>query len=280
MTTLAGRTPATIGNAEVEVEAANREILTIRSSPGTPRLQELVGVRAGGYLRAALDEVCPEEKAAGTPLYLLLDDVAGTTLVAQWAFSDIARNIGPTTGNAKIMPVMRSICIGFRPGSSALDDEGRARADQNATRVQPLRNELDPRGWHAFPQLEGVNFRRARRIDVWREGGKLKVESHFQDSAGLPGTDDRMAVHEYLISATVGADGLLEEIDARPGTLPYAACRVAPLNLSALIGAPVRSLRDEVLRRLKDTLGCTHLNDMARSLAEVPILARNLSTSI
>ena len=273
----AGASPTIVGEASVDVLAMMRQLTSISASPAPPGIQRLVGVRAGGYLRAALAEAVPEEKLAGTPLFLLLDDLAGATLVSGWAFSlwhedwiRMARR-----GDAKT-PVMQGICIGFRPGSPALDEEGRSRGEQNVARVVPLPNPADPAGWHPLPALPEVNFRRARRIDVWREGDELAVESHFQDSASAPDGGDRWAVHEYLIHARIGADGTLKSIEALPGTLPYAACRAAPVNLQVLIGTPVRALRDEVLERLRFTSGCTHLNDMTRSLAEVPILAQHL----
>lgn len=265
--------PSVIDEATVDVQVANREVLSISSTPTPPRLTDLIGVRAGGNLRAAIDEACPEEKQAGTPLHLLLDDLAGATLVAGWAFSDSARRAGAAPHEMRIMPVMRGTCIGFRSGSNALDSEGRARADQNSSVVVPLTNPDDPDGWHAFPQIAGINFRRARRIDVWREGPNLAVTSHFQDSVNLPGCEERLAVHEYLVSATVNAAGQLITVEARPGTLPYAACRVATYNLAALLGTHVGELRDAVLTMLKGSSGCTHLNDVARSLADVPILA-------
>jgi hypothetical protein len=44
-----------------------------------------------------------------------------------------------------------------------------------------------------------------------------------------------------------------------------------------MIGTPLRELRQEVLERLRGTLGCTHLNDVLRALAEVPqMLAKAL----
>ena len=267
----------TTSEAVLDATVAKRQIQAISASPTPPRLQELVGVRAGGYLRSALLEVVPEELEAGTPLYLLLDDLAGASLVSTWALSQwrddwltIVRGPGGKT------PVMQGICIGFRPGSPALDQEGRSRTNQNYSRVKPLVNPNDPKGWHALPDFPGVNFRRARRIDVWRDGDELVVESSFQDSASSRDRDGRISVHEYLIHAVVGSDNRLKQIEAIPGTLPYSSCRSAPANLEVLLGTPVRDLRNVVLEKLKFTGGCTHLNDMARALAEVPALAGGL----
>lgn len=272
-----GATPVHLAQADVDVIAADRQIRSIAATPAPPHLQQLVGVRAGGYLRAALEEAVPEEKAAGTPLYLLLDDLAGSTLVSRWAASRWRADWVEATQAANAMrQKMEGVCIGFRPGSSALGSEGRPAPDPNSSRVEPLPNPADPAGWHDLPTLPGINFRRARRIEVWREGEDIIVESHFQDSGSAPDGGDRWAIHEYLLEARIDAEGLVAELRATPGTLPYAACRVAPINNEVLIGTPVRDLRDTVLEKLKFTGGCTHLNDMLRSLAEAPVLAAAL----
>lgn len=262
-----------LSNATFDVTAASRSILSISATPTPARLQELVGVRAGGHLRNALLDIVPEEKDAGSPLYLLLDDLAGATLVSVWAFSQWKADWLETAGP---MRKMEGICIGFRPGSGALDSRGFSIGVQNQSRVVPLPNPADPWGWHELPRLDDINFRRARRIDVWREGECIMVESHFQDSASTPDGGDRSAVHEYLVHARIGPDGLLQALDAEPGTLPHPDCRAAPANTGVLIGTPACALRETVLDKLKFTGGCTHLNDMLRSLAEVPVLARHL----
>jgi len=170
LTRAAGSAPELLGEAEAVVIAVEREIRSITATPNPPGLQQLVGVRAGGYLRNALAEAIPAEKAAGTPLYLVLDDMAGTTLVSRWAFSRWTEGWMERMAQRPNLPKMEGICIGFRPGASSLDENGRPLRSQNATRVVPLRNPADPDGWHPFPPHEGPHFRRARRIDVWREG--------------------------------------------------------------------------------------------------------------
>ncbi|MCK9541256.1 MAG: DUF2889 domain-containing protein [Novosphingobium sp.] len=279
LTREAGSPPELLGEAEVNVIAADRELRAVSATPTPPRLQQLVGVRAGGHLRNALAETVPEEKAAGTPLYLVLDDMAGTTLVSRWAFSQWREDWMSLAMTPSMRPKMEGVCIGFRPGGGAVDEDGRSQPGQNATRVVPLPDPADPDGWHELPVFDGVNFRRARRIDVWREGGEIVVESHFQDTSSAPDGGDRCAIHEYLLNARIGEDGTVRVLEALPGTLPYASCRAAPANNEVLIGTHARQLRDVVLERLKFTGGCTHLNDMLRSLAEAPVLADYLSAT-
>jgi hypothetical protein len=254
--------------------ADRRTITALRSDSPRAAIGGLVGASAGHQLRGAIVDVLPGERAGGTPLYLLLDDLAGTTLVANWSFSrwPVPDGAGSSLGQRK----MEGICIGFRPGSPALTTEGTARPGQNCISVEALAHPDDPDGWHDLRDPGGINFRRARRTDVWRGvDGCLEIEGFFQDSASSP-DGRRMAIHEYSLRARADDRGRLAMVEATPGTLPYAECRAAPVNIAALIGLPLNSLREEVLARLYKSFGCTHLNDMLRSLAEVPVLARHL----
>ncbi len=262
------------------VLSENRVILAATSEPPRESLSQLAGARAGGHLRAALDAALHAERLAGTPLYLLLDDMAGATLVAGWTWSrwsDDGLTARAPEQIAAHSRKMEGVCIGFRPGSAALWQEGKPRPDQNATRVPPLPHPDDMPGWHALVDRGGVNFRRARRIDVWRQGGLIHIDSAFQDSASAPDGGDRIAIHEYRVAATADAEtATLLSAVATPGTLPYAECQAAPTNIDALIGTPLRELRETVLATLRKTAGCTHLNDVMRALAEVPRLAAAL----
>jgi hypothetical protein len=85
-------------------------------------------------------------------------------------------------------------------------------------------------------------------------------------------------VHEYVVHATAERDtGELLSLRAEPRILPYRECPSAPDNIGRLIGVPIGELRERVIERLPGNLGCTHLNDVLRSLAEVPVLAKQLS---
>lgn len=255
----------------IHATAENRTIRSVDCEPARVQIGELVGATAGSHLRTTIAQSLPEDLQKGTPLYLLLDDLAGTTLVAKWAFSR-----WPSEGVRLGTRSMEGICIGFRPGSGALKLDGTAREGQNVTPVVLLPHPDDPEGWHELRESGGVNFRRARRIDVWRESdGVLRIDSVFQDSGNSP-SGQRIAIHEYHVTATADRDGRLVSIEATPGTLPFPECRAAPTNIDDLLGLPLSSLRQEVLSRLYKTFGCTHLNDMLRALAEVPTLAASL----
>jgi hypothetical protein len=260
----------------------DRTIVEIDADPVRPTIRRLVGARGGGYLRKALDELLPEERKAATPLHLILDDLAGASLVAGWAWSRwttewLARPAA--SGQAPARPVgrkMEGICAGFRPGSSALNSDGTSSGQQSHADVIDLRRPDDPDGWHAFTEQAGaVGMRRARRIDVWLDG-LIHIDSAFQDSATNP-EGGRTAVHEYGLTATADPNSLkVLSVVAEPRVLPYAECPMAAGNVGRMVGVSLSDLREKVLEDLRGTAGCTHLNDALRSLAEVPALVRRL----
>ena len=57
---------------------------------------------------------------------------------------------------------------------------------------------------------------------------------------------------------------------ADPRILPYAECPAAALNVQRLVGHAVDEFRQDVIETLPGILGCTHLNDVLRALADVP----------
>jgi hypothetical protein len=277
--------------AEAETHVGIGEMRTIEDIAFTPPREssaKLIGSRGGGHLRGVLEEVLPGEREAGTPLYLLLDDISGTSLIAgfgwsrwtaDWMQSPAARPVSDDDHPVIPVPQRRSpegVCIGFAPGSRALDEDGRSIFSHRTQPVGPLVHPDDPYGWHALPDLPDVSMRRARRIDVWIDGDVVHIDAAFQDSAGDP-DHYRVAVHEYGITATADvATMTLQSVTPDPRILPYLECPGAVDTASRLIGTRMADLRMTVLERLAKTNGCTHLNDALRALAEVPVLASHL----
>ncbi len=273
---------AAIVCAEDSVEALlspDRSILGIEALPARAALSRLVGERGGGGLRKVLEQVVPEERSNTTPLYLILDDISGASLVAGWAWSQWDPNWLENSRAAlkgldleKAFRSREGICSGFSPGSSAFD----LRTNRDGTPTCDLRNPEDPQGWHEFTVQDGkVGLRRARRIDV-QLTDVIVIDSAFQDSA-TTSAGGRAVVHEYRLRATADARSLrLLSIDAEPRVLPFVECPGAAANAARLLGTPLPELRDKVLAELKGTAGCTHLNDALRALAEVPVLVQHL----
>jgi hypothetical protein len=263
----------------------DRAISSIEAQPPRVDLSRLVGVRGGGRLRHALEEFVPEERRNATPLYLILDDLAGTSLVAGWAWSlwdpnwltSRTANLTPAQWD-KLMKDREGVCTGFAPGSSSLDSS-RIADRSGRTPTTDLRHPMDPDGWHAFTMQNSVGMRRARRIDVWLDD-VIVIDAAFQDSGATP-DGKRAALHEYQLAATADPISLsLLSIEATPRVLPFSECPGAVSNISRLLGASLSGLRQRVLDELPGTLGCTHLNDALRALAEVPALVTYLRRAV
>ena len=174
---------------------------------------------------------------------------------------------------------MEGVCTGFRPGSSALSLDGSVASHQNSAVVVDLPHPDDPDGWHALTIQEGVGMRRARQIDIWVDG-VIHIDSTFQDSATEPG-GGRTAIHEYGLRATADPVTLeLLSLVPDPRVLPFPECPSAVNNVSRMLGTPLGELREKVLVELKGTAGCTHLNDVLRSLAEAGALVERLQATL
>lgn len=284
MTPAAGGEPLPLAEDAVRaVMAFDRTVEAIESFPARPNIGVLVGID-GGRLRHHLGDAIREDRAAGRPLYQLLDDLVGASLVAPWAWSrwtpEWRRRYFPADEEqARLLRKkrMEGVCTGFRPGSSAFDDVwGR---DQSCHPVGELSHPDDQAGWHALPTpAPQASLRRARRMDAWLDGS-LRLEAHFQDSALTPdGT--RVAVHEYTLHADADPETLeLLDVHADPRILPNPECPEAVDNIARLVGSPLPRLRALALTELRGVLGCTHLNDALRALADMPKVARALSAS-
>lgn len=266
----------------------DKVIKAITAYPEPAQLQQLVGQRGGNHLRMVVREVMPELITTGAPLYLLLDDISGVSLVSAWAWaqwdpdwSATIRERIPKDQLEKMMDQRAGVCWGLQPGNSGLDFE-RPPESVGTADAGELRNPADPEGWHDFPAIEGPSFRRARRIDVIRDedAGLIRIDAAFQDSSPKPG-GGRSAIHEYRLAATADLDTLeILTLEPEARILPFSECPGAIHNTQRLIGKRIGAIRDEVLAQLRGPAGCTHLNDALRALAEVPKLAGYLETTV
>ena len=90
----------------------------------------------------------------------------------------------------------------------------------------------------------------------------------------------RTAIHEYRVYAEIDeADGTLLALQALPLILPFRECPGASMKAARMVGQNVGEFRQSVLDTLVGTIGCTHLNDVLRALADVPALAAMLPKS-
>jgi hypothetical protein len=279
--------PAVLSEASVVVGVGDgRQLTSITVSPDRPAAGELVGARGGGGYRKALDSALPGELEAGTPLYYLLDDVAGCTLIAGFAWSrhgdwlGSGRNLPPGgPGPSRPFPATSRVCAGLGPGSvSFVRMERDGNMGHNLTPAVEVADPDDAWSWHDIDPAPLVCMRRRRRVDVVRSIGDIQVEAMFRDACWDPdGTEE--SLHEYSLEATVDPSSMvLTSISARPRSLPFPDCQSAGGYVDKLVGTPMSALRRQVTKILVGAECCTHLNDMLRALAEVPVLVGYLPT--
>lgn len=260
-----------------------RHLSDVRLGTDKQLSPQFEGLRAGGELRAKLREWFVEPQQRASTLFHLLDDLAGATLVSTWswfAWEGYSKTLADTLRGAGISGNkgnMSGICIGLRQDSNALDAKGFPKIEtQQSLPVPSLINPDDANGWHDLPSIAGPSMRRARWIDLYRDGRTLVAETGFQDS-GAQKAGGRLAVHEYRATIVIdGNDQRIQSIDARAHVLPHVECPAAVGNLDCILGLKIEEVQDKVPQRLAKERGCTHLNDLLRSIYGVQDMARHL----
>src|SRR5205085_3238929 len=123
------------------------------------------------------------------------------------------------------------------------------------------------------------SMRRRRLVDVtW--GDPLAVSAMFRDTH-KPVAGAETVLHEYTVEATVDRrDLVVLTCAATPRSLPWAECPEAAASAHRLEGQRAGDLRRFVRAELTGTTTCTHLNDLLRSLADVPALAAALHAHV
>jgi hypothetical protein len=243
-------------------------------------------MRGGNHLRLFIKESMPSLIESGAPIYLALDDISGTALVSAFAashwngdFMDRMRSRISPEELARMMSDRVNVCWGLQEGNSGVSGEG-PRRDVAGARAGDVRNPADPQGWHELHDPEGPHFRRARRIDVTRDGELIRIDAAFQDSVAIK-AGGRGAIHEYNLAVTANAETLeILTLEPEARILPFSECPGAIHNARRLIGSRISDVRESVLAQLRGPEGCTHLNDALRALAEVPKLAGYLETEV
>lgn len=260
-------------------EGAIVESLTL--DPDVPDLDALVGRRAGGGFRAAIDASGGAER--GSLAYLLLDEIPGATLVSGFAMAVAAErgafDMTAIRVGTKSQPRLQvpDLCAGWQAGGTLLANlvDDRPPMLMGPTALPVVTTDDDPDAWHHIERLPGDSMRRARRIDVWRDD-VIHVDVFFRDSHMDPDGEETV-VHEYTLEAAVDPVTMTFVMcTATPRVLPWRECPEAIGSAGRLVGLPVLGLRPEVRTRLVGPSTCTHLNDVLRGLEDVDWLTREL----
>jgi Protein of unknown function (DUF2889) len=263
------------------IDGATHLLSAIETTPEVPALSGLLGALVGPGFRRRVDEVVPDQREAGTLLYLLLDDLPGAVLVSGYAlqrsgaFDELPRE------RVKDMSVefqsRDDLCAGWAHDATMMVS---VRATGNiplpiGPPAPVLESPEDPFSWHAMAPMTPHGMRRRRRLDVLEPvvpGGDYRLDAHFRDSHA-----DEEAVetvlHEYSVTGTVDpAAGRIVDVAAQAHVLPWMECPGALASAHRLAGMPLADLRPWVRREFTGVSTCTHLNDTLRSLADVAVL--------
>jgi len=272
--------PHLIGEAAVRATlGADRILEQLDTRPLGPDVSPLLGRAVAAGFRAVVDEVAARDRAAKTPLYLLLDDLPVASLIAGYADLYAHEPGQPESeGRRNARGLKADICAGWASDATmmqAIAREGSFPAPIGPPAPALERND-DPQGWHEIPKLGRGAMRRRRRIDLI-DADPWRVDAMFRDTHVGPAGDETV-VHEYSLDATIERESLrVLACSADPRVLPWTECPAAAASAERLAGRRVEELRGFVRQELKGTSTCTHLNDLLRSLADVAPLVRQLA---
>jgi hypothetical protein len=267
----------TTDRAEVVAAATIRASLgaehvldALETDPPDERAARLLGRIVGRGFRAAVDDVFADLHQAGSPLYLLLDDLPVAALISGYArlyrrdLVDRERDVGGIKGD---------ICAGWRSDGTMMV----SLRDNNVIPVPlgPPAPELvppgDPLSWHTIGPLEPGAMRRRRLVEV-AAGSPISVYAMFRDTHVDAGGDETV-LHEYSVMARLDPSSLvLSGCVAHPHVLPWTECPAAAASAGWLDGHAVPELRALVREQFRGTSTCTHLNDLLRSLGDLAVL--------
>lgn len=258
-----------------------RQVSAIEANRCNDALNELLSVPLGGKLRKAMAQMLSQEVEHSTLLHRLLDDTVGASIVTNAAFD--AWELIPRDEQTKYAEENgidnTGLCITYKPGSKAMTSTGQP----IVTNIERICEEVplydgDPHAWHQFDKPEGPNQLRMRRLDLWQEQGLLHADVAFQDSAAFQDKEERLVFHEYRAEATIEPETyVLQSIKVQNGVLPFAECLQAPATAQSMVGQSIRDFRRDILAQLPGTAGCTHLNDVLRSLQDVVAMSETLN---
>jgi len=252
-------------------------VTRLRCHPQRAAAPRLVGRQALVGWRTALWRELRDDVASGSALHLLLDDLPGAMVVGgftrRWALAAAGEPV-PQPGRRL------DVCAGWAADSRA----ARVLAETGAPppAVTPPAPELlpedDPRAWHTLGALPVFGMSRRRRVDAHRADDLVHVDAMFRDSF-VDAMGQERVLHEFAVRAALDPTGRLCSIEPQPRVAPHVECPVVVASASRLLGMPGGDLRDLVSATLFGPTTCTHLNDLIRSLSDVPALLERAAES-
>ncbi len=245
-------------------------VTALTTHPRPPGIADMVGRRAVVGWRTGLWRHLRGQHDAGTVLHLVLDDLPGGMIIGGFTRR---RAIAESAGGPLPQPGRRlDVCAGWAAESRAAITL--AQTGIPPAPVTPLAPDLgcdtDSLAWHTLPELPAYGISRRRRIDVLDTGEEVVAEAWFRDSFTDADGAHRV-LHEYRVAVTADRGSYaVRHLSAHPRVLPHRECPVAAASAQRMRGIPLGQLRERVSSDLFGPESCTHLNDLLRSLADVP----------
>ncbi|QSE89350.1 DUF2889 domain-containing protein [Rhodococcus pseudokoreensis] len=237
----------------------------------SPEVHRLVGTGLRRGFRKAVAESAVAQPGSITAQ--LLDDLPVALIVSGYSTTVTDAQVREQPNLDRI-----GVCMGWRRGGTVdleLARSGTIPIPHGP--VVPALEDQDAAASHQVPSLDHHAVRRVRRTDVIRDIRGWRVDASFRDSH-TDGTGTETVIHEYDLRAIVDSatDEIIEAI-ATPRVLPYLECPAAAAAVQNIIGIPASDARRTIPSLISGTASCTHLNDLLRTLADVPALGRHLS---
>lgn len=264
--------PARIAEQTVTTETgADMTITSLDATPPAAGLDPLVGVALRSRLRRTLSTMPTPDDGRPNLVGTLLDEMVAAALISGYARQ---RTLDAEVPAGAFVDHMTDVCAGW---GALAQMATTARSTGRVPLVigpvaAPVTEPDDPLAWHALAAPAPGTVRRQRRTDIVpaADGLTARITAWFRDSHHEPdGTPS--VLHEYSLSASVEmASGRLVSVQADPRVLPAAECPSAAASASLMTGEPLADLRRLVRQEMRGPGTCTHLNDMLRSLADVP----------
>lgn len=251
-------------------------VVSMVSDPPEPALEQLAGKGAYAGFRKTIEDILPGEIGSHSVRAQLFDDFPAAVMGNGRALRSEGKRIGIARRNA--LPVDQ--CAGWAEGGTLLAGYSDLGPPLSECAPAPdLASGGDPLAWHALAPLGLHGTRRARRIDLWRDGEAGRGDCYFRDSH-VDRNGDETVIHEWRLFIEFDPrERLFIAAVAEAGPLPYPECPASGDSAARLVGMPIDGLRRSVRQQFAGTSTCTHLNDTFRALEDIGALFDRLAAS-
>jgi hypothetical protein len=260
-----------LGQARIDAvaEYAKGVITALNVSPEAD-VSALVGVSIFSKFRSAIEKALPGEADSHHVRFQLLDELPAAILGSGRALRVAGLGMG-ISSEGRSLPV--DICSGWAAGGTLLSGYSELGPPLHRGPQAPsFALSGDELAWHDVAVLRPHATRRARRLDIWEEGGRGWADAFFRDShVNAEGVET--ITHEWTLRAELDLETRsFASGAARSGPLPYPECPGAGASADRLAGMPFDGLRRAVRGSFVGPSTCTHLNDTFRSMEDVGAL--------